>query len=173
MAMPDMGDTRFERSVIYLHHHDDEGAVGFVINRPMAMSVSELLEAASSDDESGSVDGRFPPLQRNVGYGGPVEEARGFVLHCERDGTGISVDASLEALRGLARSGSDDRALVVLGYAGWGAGQLEAEISQNVWLTGELDPQPLFRAEADHVYPMALRQIGVELSQLSSSIGHA
>ena len=178
IAMPNMGDSRFERSVIFLHHHDRDGAVGFVVNKPTPMTYSELLVAVlEADDEAEGDFGMTLPdaAARHVGYGGPVEESRGFVLSIRNAGgeRAIEVDARLESLRALMTRPEASEHVVVLGYAGWGEGQLEGEMANNVWLSGPLDPLPIFRAAPDARYEIAMRAIGIDPERLVTVPGQA
>ena len=178
IAMPNMSDERFKRAVIFLHHHDREGAVGFVVNKPMPMTYDELFDAVlDTDDESEGAFGVRDRQQasRQVGYGGPVEESRGFVLSVRNAGgqAAIEVDARLESLRALMGSDDGGSHLVVLGYAGWGEGQLESELAKNVWLSGPMDPLRLFSADIENRYELAMQSIGIDLNRLVSEPGRA
>lgn len=175
IAMPQMGDTRFDRAVIFLHHHDRDGAVGFVVNKRLPMTYQDLMDAAVGEAAIDPTVIREDALNLHVGYGGPVEETRGFVLTARRAGAGtaIEVDASLDALKGLLTERPDRSRIVVLGYAGWGEGQLDGEMAKNVWLSGRMDPMTIFSADPDNMYDRAMRGIGVDPGRLIHDAGRA
>ncbi|MGB0695803.1 MAG: YqgE/AlgH family protein [Rhodospirillaceae bacterium] len=175
VAMPGMGDPRFEETVIYLCAHTAEGAMGLVINRGLDdITFPSIVEQLGIEPT---------PLcdQVMVQFGGPVETARGFVLHSQdyvNDGTmvvedGVALTATLEVLRAIA-SGIGPRAkLMTLGYAGWGAGQLDGEMKDNVWLTVPSDADLLFGMALEERYDAALGRIGISRGVLSEAAGHA
>src|SRR5258706_108605 len=174
IAMPVMGDPRFERSVIYLCAHSSEGAMGIIVNRP-----------------AGSID--FPELlvqldiikkadQIKVLKGGPVETGRGFVLHSSdffiKDATlkiddGICLTATVDILKAIAKGAGPKHAILALGYAGWAPGQLETEIQDNGWLHCDADPDLIFGGDIEEKYIRALRKIGIDPGMLSNEAGHA
>ncbi|WP_102110198.1 YqgE/AlgH family protein [Oceaniglobus roseus] len=176
IAMPSMADTRFERSVIYLCEHNAHSSMGLIVNKPMAdIGFSALLEQLSIP---------VGPALREIGvhFGGPVDHARGFVLHSAEyhgdEGTmrlrgGFSMTATTDILADLAHGGGPDRALMALGYAGWGPGQLMAEIRQNGWLTCAADPDVVFGRDDDGKWSAALALMGVDPLTLSGAAGHA
>lgn len=177
IAMPGMGDPRFEHSVIFLCSHSDEGAMGLIINKPAkGVSLNDLLTQLELDGESPDL-GASP-----VHFGGPVETARGFVLHSSDYASNLhslavsdafSMTATLDILEDMAAARGPRRALLMLGYSGWGAGQLEDEISQNAWLTTEASPDLVFATEDGSKWEAALRTLGVDPVTLSASAGHA
>lgn len=176
IAMPSMGDPRFHQSVVLLCSHSDKGAMGLILNKPnseIRMSdVLDQLDIEIAPDMSDMV----------VHFGGPVETGRGFVLHSD-DYTsslhtmqvpgGFGMTATLDILEEIARGTGPDSALMMLGYAGWGPGQLEAEIVQNGWLTAEVTPALVFQTPAKDQWTAALESIGVDPISLSSAAGHA
>lgn len=175
IAMPKMLDPRFERTVIYMCVHNADGAMGLIVNRPLeALSFSELL--GQMDIQCPGAVAEFP-----VQYGGPVETGRGFVLHTpeyDRDGTitvndEIRLTATIEILKDMAASHGPRRAILTLGYAGWGPGQLDGEIQQNAWLNVPADDALLFDADIGSRWERAIAKIGVDLALLSSDHGHA
>ncbi len=183
IASPSMLDPRFARSVIYLCAHTADGAMGIVINQPAPnISFSDLLEQL---DILADKDGILLPMKVTdmaVHLGGPVEKTRGFVLHSPdyfvRNSTltvggSISLTATIDILKALAAGSGPDRALMALGYAGWGAGQLESEIASNSWLNCEADPDLIFNADAASKYELAFAKIGVDLAFLVNEAGHA
>ncbi len=175
IAMPSMIDPRFEKTVILVCSHGPEGAMGIVVNRLFG------------DLDFGGLLNQFgialPPdaPERLVYYGGPVEPVRGFVLHSSdydseattRISPTLHLTATIEILQALAEGAGPERALLVLGYAGWSAGQLEAEIQSNGWLTAPADLTILFDANIESKWQLALSSIGVSPTMLSSDIGHA
>jgi putative transcriptional regulator len=179
IAMPTMRDPNFARTVTYVCEHTAEGALGIIINRPMDMDLGMIFQQLAltpTDPERASQ----PVLQ-----GGPVSQERGFVLHAV-DGSGdggfdstlavtqeIRVTTSQDILAALAAGRGPRRALLALGYAGWGAGQLESEMSQNAWLTVPASPEILFDIPFERRWHAAARLLGIDLATLSSDAGHA
>jgi len=183
IAMPNIGDPRFARSVVYMCAHTDQGAMGLIINHR-----AEGLDFATLLEQLGILPGeeqiRLPAAVRSkpVLIGGPVEPARGFVLHTADyhlpDGTlnvtgSIGLTATMDILQAIAAGAGPRRSLLALGYAGWSAGQLEAEIADNGWLTCAADEDILFDAPMDDRYEKALARLGIGLGNLSSGAGHA
>jgi len=177
IAMPGMSDPRFERSVVYLCAHSDEGAMGLIVNKPLSeISFSDLLDQLEIVRSPESQDIR-------VHFGGPVEHARGFVLHSgdyrtNRDTT-LRVDsefgmtATLDILEAIAQGDGPAESLLALGYAGWGPGQLEGEILQNGWLTCDAKPGLVFDGADALKWERALRAMGIDPLVLSSAAGRA
>ncbi|MBT5945282.1 MAG: YqgE/AlgH family protein [Rhodospirillaceae bacterium] len=175
LAMPAMTDPRFERAVIYMCAHNDEGAMGLVINKTLdSIDFRELL---------GQLDIPAADSARDVTvhFGGPVENQRGFVLHSGEyrhsetlmvtDQVGLT--ATLDILRALAQGEGPERSILALGYAGWGAGQLDAEIHDNAWLSVPYDENLMFEVSDDDKWERAFNSIGVDLSVLSGTSGRA
>ncbi|PKQ07363.1 MAG: hypothetical protein CVT73_08795, partial [Alphaproteobacteria bacterium HGW-Alphaproteobacteria-12] len=180
IAMPAMGDSRFERTVIYMCVHNPDGAMGIIVNKPADnITFSDLLERLSIDIP----DMRAPErIVCPVLAGGPVEIGRGFVLHTQdyfsEDATlpvdeNVGLTASVDILRAMALGRGPSRALLALGYAGWAPGQLDAEIHANGWLHCEPDPELLFSENLDAKYHDAMAKLGVNISLLSGEAGHA
>ena len=175
VAMPQMQDPRFARTVIYMCVHNEDGAMGLVVNR-LADSVTfpELLEQLNIGPESKTDDIR-------VHFGGPVESGRGFVLHSadyKQGGTvivndTIALTATVDILKAIAKGAGPQRCLLALGYAGWGPGQLDGEIQQNAWLHVPADDELIFDTDLDSKWERAAAKIGIAMSQLSSQAGHA
>lgn len=176
VAMPGLGDPRFDRSVILICAHSPEGAMGLIVNKPVSdMKFSALLAQLNIAPGDGSRDIR-------VHFGGPVERARGFVLHSpdyaggqatmEVPG-GYGMTATRDVLEALAQGAGPKRALLALGYAGWGPGQLEAEIGRNDWLTAEAADDLVFAPEDGGKWLGALRQMGIDPLMLSPMAGRA
>jgi putative transcriptional regulator len=183
VAMPGMTDERFARSVIYLCAHSADGAMGIILNRPASVrNFPELLEQLRVIDSDERI--KLPSAAKDIQvlFGGPVQTDRGFVLHSAdfhiRNSTltideGVSLTATIDILRAIALGEGPDRALLALGYAGWGAGQLENEIQLNGWLHCPADPAIVFDRDLDTKYSRALRSIGIDLASLSVTAGHA
>ena len=176
VAMPQMSDPRFARSVVYLCAHSGEaGAMGLIVNKQLAaLTLGELF--AQLDIEPSAVAGLRP-----VHFGGPVEAGRGFVLHTAdyRENatlhvdSNISVTATLEVLRAISKDQGPRQSLFALGYAGWAPGQLDAEIQANGWLSVAADDDIVFASDNDGKWTRALAKLGIDLSTLSSDAGHA
>jgi putative transcriptional regulator len=182
VAMPSMGDARFARSVVYVCAHSEDGAMGIVLNkRARDMSFPDLLVQLDIIPKTEIITlpqsaGLVPVLK-----GGPVETGRGFVLHsadffAESSlpiDDGVCLTATLDILKAMAIGEGPLSALLALGYAGWGAGQLETEIQANGWLHCPADAELIFDAALDAKYDRALAKIGVSLASLSTEAGHA
>ena len=175
VAMPQMQDPRFERSVIYLCAHNTEGAMGLVVNKLFSsLSFPDLLQQL--DIPTG------PRIQQiRVHFGGPVESGRGFVLHSDdyhKDGTllvnaGFALTATVDILKAIAQGEGPRHSLLALGYAGWGPGQLESEITANGWLNVPADPGLVFDGGIDDKWVRAMAKLGIDPSLLSGDAGHA
>lgn len=176
IAMPGMGDPRFEHSVILICAHSPDGAMGLIINKPSPeLNFAGLLDHLNIPCGSGGRD-------IGVHFGGPVERGRGFVLHsADYRATGGTMDvpggfgmtATLDVLQALARGEGPQRALLALGYAGWGPGQLEAEILRNDWLTADAAADLVFAADDGGKWTGALRGMGIDPLSLSAVAGRA
>lgn len=175
IAMPEMGDPRFAQAVIYVCAHTLEGAMGLVLNRP--------IQRPSFDDLLRQLEvAPTPPARRiQLCAGGPVDNARGFVLHTT-DWTGegslrvndsLALTASLDVLKAIAEGGGPREGLLALGYAGWGPGQLDAEIHQNAWLSVPADEAILFGGDYDTKWRRALGKLNIDPLLLSGAAGHA
>ncbi len=178
IAMPGMTDPRFQRSVVLVCAHSEEGAMGLVLNRPLPeIDFGDLLEQLGIE-----TDGTARQIE--VRFGGPVEPGRGFVLHSvpehgdDPEGrlriTGaLAMTTTRDILEDLAHGEGPESAILALGYAGWGPGQLEDEMLQNGWLTGDGAEELIFGADHDGKWPLALRAQGIDPSLLSPSAGRA
>ncbi len=176
IAMPGMGDPRFEHGVVYLCSHSEEGAMGLIVNKPAEdLSLNELLEKL---DIRVTSQRRPPPVH----FGGPVETERGFVLHSmdydASEGTievfdGVGMTATLDILHDIADDKGPARGIVALGYSGWGPGQLESEIASNGWLTADATPEILFGDDNSAKWSAALAVLGVDALMLSADAGRA
>ena len=175
IAMPAMADQNFSHTLTYVCEHNEDGALGIVINRPTEMTLSSLFEQIDVPLVNTSLR-RIP-----VHFGGPVQVDRGFVLHrplgnwqstlAVDDEVGLTT--SKDVLEAVARGEGPKDVIVSLGYAGWSAGQLEQEVAQNAWLTVAADPDVLFETPADARLPAAMRLLGIDFSRLSDAVGHA
>ena len=176
VAMPQMMDPRFARSVVYVcAHSDDEGAMGLVINKLVAsLTMDELLTHLKLDPGRNN-------RPRPVHFGGPVEPGRGFVLHTAdyREeatlivGEEFAITATLDILRAIGKGEGPRRNLLALGYAGWAPGQLDAEMQANGWLSVAADCDLVFDGDFDAKWQRALAKLGIDLSMLSTAAGHA
>jgi putative transcriptional regulator len=183
IAMPTMRDERFSRTVIYVCAHSSEGAMGIVVNQPVAnINFSDLLVQLEVIPKEGLIELPMRAGTVKVLKGGPVETQRGFVLHSSdffiEDSTlpiddGICLTATLDILKAIARGNGPQSAILALGYAGWAPGQLENEIQENGWLHCPADPELIFGADTEAKYARALRKIGIDPGMLSSEAGHA
>ncbi len=177
IAMPGMNDPRFKKTVIFICSHSNEGAMGIVINRPHKdLKFSELLSQLNIEPDA------QPPRKIEVLSGGPVEQGRGFVLHSKDYFTegatlkvdpGLSLTATTDVLRALAKGEGPSKAIFALGYAGWGAGQLEQELIDNAWITCDSDADLIFDQNHIGKYSAALNKLGIDPRLLSSEAGHA
>jgi putative transcriptional regulator len=176
IAMPGMGDPRFERAVIFMCAHSAEGAMGLIVNKPAPeLKFRSLLRQLGIVSE---VDIDETPVH----FGGPVEHGRGFVLHSTDyavEGGSLQVDprfsmtATLDVLQDIARGVGPRQALLALGYAGWGPGQLESEIQANGWLTAAAEPDLVFGNSDEGKWEAALRSLSIDPRLLSSGGGRA
>jgi putative transcriptional regulator len=175
IAMPNMADPYFSRTLTYICEHNDQGALGLVVNRPIDMTLQALFERLSltlADSEAAGAP---------IYFGGPVQTDRGFVLHAPagswqstlRVGEAIGLTTSKDILEAVGRGEGPERMLVTLGYAGWSAGQLEHELSQNAWLTVEAIEAILFETPAEERLPAAMELLGVDFARLQDEAGHA
>ena len=176
IAMPGMGDPRFEKSVVFMCAHSDDGALGLIINKPAPeLRFADLLKQL--DIQAGP-----PERDIRVHFGGPVEHGRGFVLHTGdylsnastlKVGDTFGMTATLDVLEEIARGSGPSSALLALGYSGWGPGQLEAEIMQNGWLTCDATPDLVFDGDDGAKWSAALKTLGVDPITLSATAGRA
>lgn len=179
IAMPGMGDDNFSGTVIYLCEHTERGALGLVINRPIDITIKNLFERVDLHLH------RDDLADTPVYYGGPVQTERGFVLH-ERLGEdssgynstlsipgGLEMTTSRDVLEALSHGAGPRRVLITLGYSGWGAGQLEDEMSRNGWLNVDADPGVIFDTPVEDRYRRAMQLLGIDPMMLSQDAGHA
>ncbi len=175
IAMPALDDPNFHHTTTYICEHDEDGALGIVINRPLNMRLAEILK--HMDIEPGSEEISAAPVY----MGGPVQSDRGFVLH-EPAGDWeatlkvtdeIAITSSRDILQAIAAGEGPARAIVTLGYAGWGAGQLEQELANNTWLSGPASTKIVFDTPSEQRWEAAAALLGIDLNLLSSDAGHA
>lgn len=179
IAMPGMADDTFAGTVIYLCEHTERGALGLVINKPIDIKLKRLFEKVELELD------REDLADAPVFFGGPVQTERGFVLH-DRLGDegsqynstlsipgGLEMTTSKDVLEALAHGAGPKRVLITLGYAGWGAGQLEDELSRNGWLNVNADPGIIFETPVEQRYERALSLLGIDRGMLSQEAGHA
>jgi putative transcriptional regulator len=175
IAMPAMADPNFSHTLTYVCEHNEDGALGIVVNKPTDMTLSALFEQI----EVPLADAEL--RRRPVHFGGPVQVDRGFVLHRPLgnwqstlvvDGD-VGLTTSKDVLEAVARGEGPKDVFISLGYAGWSAGQLEEEIAQNAWLTVAADPEVLFGIPVEARLPAAMRLLGIDFSRLSGDVGHA
>lgn len=174
IAMPDLNSAEFSGTITYICEHDEDGALGVVVNQPSEMSIHDILEELA-------LRGKVKPHHSPVLYGGPVEPNRGFILHTGEASDwqyslqtrqGLCFTASTDILQAIADGRGPDDYLVALGYAGWGAGQLEDEIAANAWLVTPANHCILFDTPFEHRASRAANQLGVNLSLIAQP-GHA
>ena len=182
IAMPGMGDARFDKTVIYICAHSDEGAMGFIINQtldnPKMPDFLCQLEIISEEERHELPQDTF---KKNMHAGGPVEPGRGFVLHSPDFKSESTVEvhgqvcltATLEILRAIAVGEGPELAFLALGYSGWSAGQLEDEIVSNGWLVADSQEDLIFDPKNETKYHRSLKLLGIDEALLSSSAGHA
>ena len=183
IAMPGIGDPRFERSVIFMCAHSADGAMGIVINKVApGITFSDLLERLDLLPTDNQIKVPANLSEIPVQFGGPVETGRGFVLHSadyfKAESTlpideSVCLTATIDILRDIAKGAGPDKALLALGYAGWAPGQLESEIQANGWLNCPADPVLIFDPEVDRKYSRALNKIGIDPVRLVNDAGHA
>jgi putative transcriptional regulator len=181
IAMPGMRDERFARSVIYVCAHSEEGAMGLIVNQIQQLGFPDILVQLGVVDEKEAI--RLPEHARDfpVRNGGLVDRSRGFVLHTDdfkvESSTPLSQElcltATVDILRAISKGRGPRRALMALGYSGWGAGQLETEIAENGWLTCPANPDLLFDGDIERQYDRILASIGIDPTHLSNAAGHA
>jgi putative transcriptional regulator len=179
IAMPGMADDTFAGTVVYLCEHSEKGALGLVINKPIDIKLRNLFEKVELSLE------RKDLAEQPVYFGGPVQTERGFVLHEKMGGEespysstlaipgGLEMTTSKDVLEAMSNGAGPRRVLVTLGYSGWGAGQLEDEISRNGWLNVSATPEVIFDTPIEQRYDRALALLGIDPRMLSQEAGHA
>ena len=175
IAMPNMADPHFAKTLTFICEHNDQGALGIVVNRPIEMNLQTLLEQVSIPLASSAL-GAVP-----IHFGGPVQVDRGFVLHTPLGqwqstlavSSEIGLTTSKDILQAVARGEGPGKLFVTLGYAGWAPGQLENELAQNAWLTVQAQSDVIFDLPPDKRLPAAMRLLGIDFASLSEQAGHA
>lgn len=202
IAMPSLADDYFNKTVTYICEHNDEGAMGLIINMPVNITLHDLLkqiedndheetktssekafshELLAETDTKTSDSGLKNSLEQLVLSGGPIAQNRGFVLHKTQSGwksslalsKDIMITTSKDILMALGTEKAPEQFMVTLGYAGWGPGQLEAELHANSWLTIDADSDILFNTPIEQRWQKATKKLGIDIAHLSSEIGHA
>jgi putative transcriptional regulator len=175
IAMPGMADPNFSKTVTYIFKHSDQGAMGIVINRPTQMHLAQVFEQLQLSCTDVAVESQL------VLQGGPVQTEQGFVIHAPA-GTWeyslevsprVHITTSRDILASMARGDGPRSAMVALGYAGWDAGQLEAEIAANAWLNVACNEHLLFNVPLDQRWRAAGRLLGIDVANLGVDAGHA
>lgn len=177
VAMPSMSDTLFTRSVAYVCQHNQDGALGIVINRPSDMCLSDIMKQMNIEIKSAQAE-HCP-----IFYGGPVQRERGFVIHNTYDDVhwestlkvteSISLTTSRDILEAIGQGVGPKTFLIALGYAGWGEGQVEQEIIENSWLSVPSQSDILFKLPSAQRWQAAAHQIGVDINLLPTQAGHS
>jgi putative transcriptional regulator len=175
IAMPAMADPVFAKTLVFVCDHNEQGAMGVIVNRPLGMDMRTLFKQVDIDLK------RIELAEQEIYFGGPVQTDRGFVLHqplgnwqstmAVEDDLGLTT--SKDVLSAVGEGGGPDRMFISLGYAGWEAGQLEVELAQNAWLTVDADIEVIFSLPAEQRYEAALKLLGVDMAMLSDTAGHA
>ncbi len=175
IAMPSLADPNFHGTVTYICEHNPQGAMGIVINRPLNLTLGEVLSQMKIEPQESTV------ARRPVYMGGPVQTDRGFVLHTPagqwesmlRISDEIGITTSKDILENIAAGSGPQHTLIALGYAGWGAGQIEQELADNAWLCGPADNSIIFNTPWQQRWEAAAALMGIDLNQISDQIGHA
>lgn len=175
IAMPSLVDPNFFQTVTYIFSHNEQGAMGIVINRPLNMELSEILSQMNFESSENGI-GNIP-----VYDGGPVKSDRGFIIHEPSSqwqssiqvSDEIEVTTSRDILEAISEGKGPEYKFIALGYAGWGAGQLEQEIMENCWLNTPSRPDIIFDTPADRRWEIAASLLGVDVQTISTQIGHA
>jgi putative transcriptional regulator len=178
LAMPSLGDFRFHKAVIFICAHDENGAMGLVINHTLpGIEMSDLLEQLNIDlKNQNSSNDKIPVMK-----GGPVESSRGFILHTndfQQDDTikvnnKYSVTGTIDALKAVNEGNGPKEMRFILGYSGWSPGQLDEEIQQNAWLIADADYDVLFETNPEEAWEKAINRLGIDPTQLSNEAGRA
>ncbi|MEK6735191.1 MAG: YqgE/AlgH family protein [Pseudomonadota bacterium] len=175
IAMPALADSVFSKTLTYICEHTEQGALGLVINRPTDLTLVNLFKQLGIPQSDSLVE-TTPVL-----FGGPVQLECGFVLHHPVGkwqstlvvNKEVGLTTSIDILKAIANADGPDQALIAMGYAGWAAGQIEYELTQNSWLTVPASSDVIFNLPSEERLPAALRLLGVDYANLSNEIGHA
>lgn len=174
IAMPSLRDINFHQSVTYIYEHNDEGALGIVVNKPMRITLGDVFRQLSITTNDPKIE-KFP-----VVLGGPIAQEQGFIIHRTKEfsmdalieNDEIAISTSKEVLESIAK-GHGNNIIVSLGYAGWSNGQLETELISNSWLVAPADPKILFDTPFEKRWRAAAALIGVDIDRLGTDVGHA
>lgn len=173
--MPTLADPNFQQSVTYVCEHNEQGAMGIVINRPLDIQLGDVLQHMDIEADD-------PRIAHQIVYlGGPVQTERGFVIHRPlgrweamlQVSDSIGITTSQDILSAIARGEGPERAVIALGYAGWGPGQLEKEMLANAWLSGPADASIIFDLPWEKRWEAAAALVGVDINRISADVGHA
>ncbi len=175
IAMPGLADPNFHKTVTYVCAHNEEGAMGITINRPLDLLLTDVFEQMQLKTSDPAIGGQI------IYQGGPVQTDRGFVLHNPKTdwdsslsiSEQINMTTSRDVLQAIAEGKGPDHSLIALGYAGWGAGQLEAELLQNAWISGPADADIIFNTPTEQRWERAARLLGIDIDLISTDVGHA
>ncbi len=173
--MPNMVDPNFSRTLTFICEHNDHGALGIIVNRPIDMTLNTLFDRVQISLEAAALQ------SMPIYFGGPVQTDRGFVLHRPLGSwqstltvsSDLGLTSSRDILQSVGSTGQPSEILVTLGYAGWAAGQLEYELSQNAWLTVTADEEIIFTLPPEERLPAAMQLLGIDYAKLSEVAGHA
>lgn len=174
--MPALSDVHFSQALIYVCAHNAEGTMGIMVNRPILdINLAEVLTQLDILTTTQT------PANMPVLLGGPVQPERGFIIHRSHDSwqstltinEDISVTSSQDILQAMADGQGPKDAVVILGYAGWGAGQIEAEIANNFWLTAPADPHIIFNVPFEQRWRAAVKSLGIDVANIADDVGHA
>ena len=175
--MPQMLDPNFSKSLLYICEHNEEGAMGIIINRPIKLGLNDILEQLDFEPSS--------EQQQPIYWGGPVQEERGFIIHSSKGKSEESWESSLiisdeirlttskDIIKAISEDKGPNQFMIALGYAGWGDGQLEQELAENTWLSCPADLDILFDKDSSNKRQRAINGLGVTEHQLNAQIGHA
>lgn len=175
IAMPSLQDGNFSESVTYICEHDENGALGITINRPSEISLAEIFSQLQLNISSDHI------IDQTILNGGPVQIDRGFILHSPTGNwdsslkvtNSIAVTTSQDIMQAIANNEGPEKSLIALGYAGWGPGQLEYELSENAWLSCPATEEILFNTPLEKRWRAAALLLGIDLQLLSNQTGHA
>jgi putative transcriptional regulator len=175
IAMPSLADPNFFHSVTYICQHNEQGAMGIVINQPLEVQLGEVFSQMDMNIQDKQI------ATQTVFLGGPVEQERGFILHDSpleweasmQITSDVSVTSSRDILKAMNEGSGPHKTFVALGYAGWSGGQLEQELAENAWLTGPADTRIIFEMPSEERWKAAAQLAGIDLSKLSDEVGHA
>jgi len=183
VAMPNLNDPNFKQSVVYVCEHNEEGAMGLIINKPLQINLGNVLRHLNIDIDDHSTE-THPVLM-----GGPVGQEHGFIVHNqpallsdqakqeieagEEEEPELIISSSKDTLKFIAQGKGPSQFIITLGYTGWQAGQLEEEIAENTWLVTPFDESILFDAPVELRWQMAVASLGIDINQISGQIGHA